>query len=148
MIRSILLQPSVAVVVTGALEYNFSIRSFVKIVCVSVLNYSSLTSLSYVLDQGLINTKVLSDSQVPKQAPGSFWDWKLLQKSIELVTLWLGLHTGGAGLAVVLNEGVEEQPSVVVTDELKGLVLAKVSGNQMLCLLRRMCSQRLLESGM
>ena len=47
------------------------------------------------------------------------------------MTLWLGSYTGGAGLAVVLNEGVEERPSVVVTDELKGLVLAEVSRDQM-----------------
>ena len=45
--------------------------------------------------------------------------------------LWLGSHTGGAGLAVVLNEGTEERPSVVVTDELKGFVLAEVSGDWM-----------------
>ena len=38
---------------------------------------------------------------------------------------------GGAGLAVVLNEGTEEWPSVVVADELKGLVLAKVSRDWM-----------------
>ena len=43
------------------------------------------------------------------------------------MTLWLGSHTGGAGLAVVLDEGTEERPSVVVMDELKGFVLAKVS---------------------
>ena len=48
--------------------------------------------------------------------PGLFWDQELLQESIGLVTLWHGSHTGGAGLAVVLNEGVEEQPSVVVMD--------------------------------
>ena len=47
------------------------------------------------------------------------------------MTLWLGLHTGGAGLAIVLNEGVEEWPSVVITDELKGFVLTKVSRDQM-----------------
>ena len=47
------------------------------------------------------------------------------------MTLWLGSHTGGAGFAVVLNESAEEQPSVVITDELKGFVLAKVSGDQM-----------------
>ena len=47
------------------------------------------------------------------------------------MTLWLGLHTGGAGLAVVLNESVEEWPSVVVMDELKSFVLAEVSGDQM-----------------
>ena len=41
--------------------------------------------------------------------------------------LWLGSHTSGAGLAVVLDEGTEEWPSVVITDELKGLVLAEVS---------------------
>ena len=63
--------------------------------------------------------------------PGSFWDQELLQESIGLVTLWLGSHTGGAGLAVVFNKGAEEQPSVVVMDELKGFVLAKVSGDQM-----------------
>ena len=47
------------------------------------------------------------------------------------MTLWLGSHTGGAGLAVVLNEGTEERASVVVLDELKGFVLAKVSGDWM-----------------
>ena len=47
------------------------------------------------------------------------------------VMLWLGLHTGGAGLAVVLNESAEEQPSVVIMDELKGFVLAEVSRDQM-----------------
>ena len=36
-----------------------------------------------------------------------------------------------AGLAVVLNEGTEEWPSVVIMDKLKGLVLAKVSRDQM-----------------
>ena len=44
--------------------------------------------------------------------------------------LRLGSHTGGAGLAVVLDEGVEEWPSIVVMDELQGLVLAKVSGDR------------------
>ena len=63
--------------------------------------------------------------------PGSFWDQELLQKSIGSVMLWLGLHTGGAGLAIVLNQGTEERPSVVVTDELKGFVLAKVSRDWM-----------------
>ena len=62
--------------------------------------------------------------------PGLFWDWELLQESIGLVTLQLGSHTGGAGLAVVLNEGAEEQPSVVIMDELKGFVLAEVSGDR------------------
>ena len=47
------------------------------------------------------------------------------------MTLRLGLHTGGAELAVVLNKGLEERPSVVVMDQLKNLVLAKVSGDQM-----------------
>ena len=47
------------------------------------------------------------------------------------MTLWLGSHTGGAGLAVVLNKSAEERPSVVITDELKGFVLAKVSGDRM-----------------
>ena len=55
----------------------------------------------------------------------------MLQESVGSVTLWLGSHTGGAGLAVVLNKGVEERPSVVVRDELKGFVLAKVSRNWM-----------------
>ena len=47
------------------------------------------------------------------------------------MTLWLGLHTGGAGLAVVLNEGVEERPSVVVADKSKGFVLTEVSRDWM-----------------
>ena len=73
-----------------------------------------------------------------------FWDWKLFQKSIGLITLWLISHTGGAGLAVALNKGNKEQPSVVIMDELKGLVLANVSGDWMV-VLRRMSSQRSLE---
>ena len=44
--------------------------------------------------------------------------------------LWLGSHTSGTGLAVVLDEGTEERPSVVVTDKLKGFVLAEVSGDR------------------
>ena len=63
--------------------------------------------------------------------PGLFQDQELFQESVGLVTLWLGSHTGGARLAVVLNEGAEEWPSVVIMDELKGLVLAKVSRDQM-----------------
>ena len=55
----------------------------------------------------------------------------VVQESVGLVTLWLGLHTGGAGLAVVLNKGAEEWPSVVIMDKLKGLVLVKVSRDQM-----------------
>ena len=46
------------------------------------------------------------------------------------MTLRLGSHTDGAGLAVVLDEGAEERPSIVVMDELKGLVLAEVSGDR------------------
>ena len=64
------------------------------------------------------------------RVPGSFQDQKLLQEFIESVTLWLGLHTSGGGLAVVLDKGTEERPSVVVTDKLKGLVLAEVSGDR------------------
>ena len=51
----------------------------------------------------------------------------MLQESVGSVTLWLGSHTSGAGLAVVLDKGSEEWPCIVVTDELKGLVLAEVS---------------------
>ena len=69
--------------------------------------------------------------------PGSFWDQKLLQESVGLVTLWLGSHTGGAGLAVDLNEGMKEQPSVVIMDELKGLVLAEVSGDWMVVFIEK-----------
>ena len=47
------------------------------------------------------------------------------------MTLWFGSHTGGAGLAIGLNEGAEKWPSVVITDKLKGLVLAKVSRHRM-----------------
>ena len=61
----------------------------------------------------------------------------MLQKSVGSVTLWLGSHTGGAGLAVVLDEGAEERPSVVITNELKGLVLAKVSRDRMVMLVEK-----------
>ena len=43
--------------------------------------------------------------------PGSFLYQELLQKPIGLMMLWLKSHTGGAGLAVVLNECTEEKPS-------------------------------------
>ena len=49
--------------------------------------------------------------------PGSFWDRGLLQKSVGSVTLWLGSHTGGTELAVVLNKGMEERPSIVIMDK-------------------------------
>ena len=65
------------------------------------------------------------------EVPGLFWDWELLQESVGSVMLWLGSHKSGAGLAVVLNKGAEEWPSVVVTDELKGLILAIVFRDQM-----------------
>ena len=45
--------------------------------------------------------------------------------------LWLGLHTGGAGCAIVWNDGTEERTSIVITDELKAFVLAKVSRDWM-----------------
>ena len=61
--------------------------------------------------------------------PGLFWDRKLLQKSVASMMLWFGSHTSGAGLAVVLDKGSEEWPSIVIMDELKGLVLAEVSGD-------------------
>ena len=48
------------------------------------------------------------------------------------VTLRLGLHTGCAGLAVILDKDTEEWPSVVIADKLKVLVLAKVSADQMI----------------
>ena len=60
-----------------------------------------------------------------------FQNQELLQESVGSVTLWLGSHTGSAGLAVVLNKGAEEWPSIVITDELKGFVLAKVSRDWM-----------------
>ena len=53
------------------------------------------------------------------------------------MTLWLGSHAGGVGLVVVLNEGAEERPSVVITNELKGLVLAKVSRDRMVMLVEK-----------
>ena len=41
------------------------------------------------------------------------------------------ITTDGAGLAIVLNKGAEEWPSIVIMDELKSFVLAKVSRDWM-----------------
>ena len=63
------------------------------------------------------------------------------------MTLWLGLHTGGAGLALVLNKGAEEWPSVVVTDKLKGFVLAKVSREQMVVFVEKNAESEIIGVG-
>ena len=59
--------------------------------------------------------------------------------------LWLRSHTGGAGLAVVLDEGAEERPSIVVTDELKGLVLAEVSGDRVVMFVEKDAESEVIE---
>ena len=61
--------------------------------------------------------------------------------------LWLGLHTSGAGLAVVLNKGLEEWPSVVVSDMLKGLVLAKVSRERMVMFVEKNAESEIVGVG-
>ena len=76
-----------------------------------------------------------------------FRDQKLLQESVGSVTLWLGSHTSGAGLAVVLDKGLEERPSVVILDELKGFVLAKVSGEWLVVFVEENAESEMLELG-
>ena len=48
---------------------------------------------------------------------------------------------------MVLNEGSEEQPSIVVLDELKGLVLAKVSGSQMVMFVEKYAESEIIGVG-
>ena len=68
-------------------------------------------------------------------------------KTVGSMTLWFGLHTSGAWLAIVLNEGSEEQPSIVVSDELKGFVLAKVSGSQMVMFVEEYAESEIIVVG-
>jgi len=42
----------------------------------------------------------------------SFRDKKLFKRSIELVTLWLGLHTSDTGLAELLYISIETGPGI------------------------------------
>ena len=61
--------------------------------------------------------------------------------------LWLGSHTCGAGLAVVLSEGVEKRPSIVISDKLKGLVLAKVSRSRMVMFVEEYVESEIIRVG-
>jgi len=45
-----------------------------------------------------------------------FIDGKLFEKSIGLVTLWLGLYTSDTGLAELLYIGIEAGPGVSMVD--------------------------------
>ena len=46
-----------------------------------------------------------------------------------------------------MNEGSEEWPSVVILDELKGLVLAKVSGNRMVMFVEKYTESEIIGVG-
>ena len=45
-----------------------------------------------------------------------FRDGKLFERSIELVMLWLGLHTSDIGLAELLYISMEAGPGVFMAD--------------------------------
>ena len=53
-----------------------------------------------------------------------FWDGKLFQQTIGLVTLGFRMHTGSARLTIFLNKFMESRPSVIMADEINCFVLA------------------------
>ena len=46
-----------------------------------------------------------------------------------------------------MNEGLEPQPSIVISDELKALVLAKVSGNRMVMFVEKYMESEIIGVG-
>src|ERR1700679_439679 len=60
--------------------------------------------------------------------PRTFGDRELFQQPIGLVSLGLRSHAGSTGLHIFLDKFSESGPSIVASDEVDGLVLAGVSG--------------------
>jgi len=48
--------------------------------------------------------------------PWLFRNGELFERSVELVTLWLGSHTSDTGLAELLYIGIEARPEVSTAD--------------------------------
>ena len=68
------------------------------------------------------------------RVPGMFWDGKLFQQPVGLVMLGFRMHTGSARLTIFLNKFMESGPSVIIADEINHLVLAGVSGKDVVML--------------
>ena len=58
--------------------------------------------------------------------------WKLLEKSIWLMTLRFGMHTSCARLAKVVDEGLESRPHIFKVDYRQSFILTKVSQEYMI----------------
>ena len=66
--------------------------------------------------------------------PRFLWNRKLLECAIGFVTTVFGTHTGSTGSEVVLNEGAEVWPEILLTNEGEGLVLSIMSSKNMVML--------------
>ena len=66
--------------------------------------------------------------------PGLLGDRELLESSVGLVSLWFVPHACGARLAEVPDKGPYIGPDVLLSDKVQGLVLTRVSGEDVVML--------------
>ena len=59
--------------------------------------------------------------------PGLLGYWKLLKKSIWLMTLRFGMHASCTGFAEVIDEGLEPWPRIFAADYRQSFILTEVS---------------------
>ena len=74
----------------------------------------------------------LLDEIYRDRIPGLLGYWKLLEKSIWLMTLRFGTHTSCARLAKVVDEGSESGPHIFMVDYQQIFILTKVSQEYMI----------------
>ena len=56
-----------------------------------------------------------------------FRDGKLLQQTIGFVSLWFSMHTSGTRFTILLDVLTESGPGIISMDKVDGLVLTRVS---------------------
>jgi len=72
----------------------------------------------------------------------SFRDRKLFERSIGLMTLWLGSHTSDTGLTELLYISMEAGLGIFMANQFQCFVLTKVSGkNMIMIILENACTE-------
>ena len=84
------------------------------------VNYHENSSVSGRLGQ-------LLDEIHRDRIPGLLRYWKLLEKSIWLMTLSFGMHTSCTRLAEIVDKGLESWPHIFAADYRQGFILTEVS---------------------
>jgi hypothetical protein len=64
--------------------------------------------------------------------PRPFWYGKLFQESVRFVTRCFQMFASGTQVAEVFHKGLEVGPYVISTDEVKGIVLSSMSGQDVI----------------